>query len=298
MSEDIPLIRKSTDKKYFFIVNPISGGKKSRFMEKFEPFKPKFSGARVTFTEHVGHAKELATKHIIEFVVIVSVGGDGTVNEVASALVHTKTSLGVIPQGSGNGFANHLGISLKISEALTTLLNGSASLIDSITFNKNTFVNIAGIGFDGHITNLFNQSSSRGLISYIRLVIIEFFRFKEFKYKLLTENEQVSGEAFIIALANSAQYGNDFFIAPNAQLNSGVINVMLVKKPPLVMFPYFLLKVMQRKILATPYCTEIVAKKLYLSLESQKFHLDGENLEMETDKITIEVQQSSLLVIS
>ena len=172
------------DKKYLFINNPISGGSKNNFVEIFKPLQSKFPNHRVINTTHVGHARELASQHKNDFDIIVAVGGDGTISEIASALVNTTVPMGIIPQGSGNGFANHLGIPNKITKALQQLLYGTPKPVDTIVLNQQPFVNIAGVGFDGLITELFNKTKLRGIWSYVRLVLTEFWLFKEWKYTL------------------------------------------------------------------------------------------------------------------
>jgi len=286
------------NRSFLFIHNPISGGSKSNFIKIFESQKHKFSNHRIINTTHRGHAKELAAKYKNDFDVIVAVGGDGTVNEVASALVNTNTIMGIIPQGSGNGFSNHLGISLNKIKALNALLLNNEQTIDSILIQKNTFVNVAGIGFDGHITQLFNQTKSRGLWSYARLVLTEFFKFKEFDYTLRANNETLKGTAFIIALANSSQYGNNFTIAPNAKSNDGLVNVLIFKKPSIWDAPFIIWQIFKGKSINKKYGTEVVSNTLTLQHPNQPIHLDGEFVTLNTTELSLRVEPSSLQVIS
>ncbi len=286
------------DKKYLFINNPISGGSKNTFIEVFDSQKHLFPNHQVINTTHIGHAKELATQYKNDFEVIVAVGGDGTINEISSALVHSNTAMGIIPQGSGNGFANHLGVSKKPTIALNQLLSGTAKHFDTVLINNNTYVNVAGVGFDGHITNLFNQTKRRGLWSYARLVIVEFFKFKEFKYSLVANGKTIDGHAFIIALANSSQYGNNFNIAPNAKSDDGVINVMIYKKPSIFIAPYIIWQIFRGKTISKKYCTEVVSNHFTLQHPNQPIHLDGEAARFNTAELNIQVKPSSLQVIT
>ena len=285
-------------RKFLFIHNPISGGSKSNFIKILESQKHKFPKHRVINTTHIGHAKELANQYKNDFDVIVAVGGDGTVNEVASALVNSNTKMGVIPQGSGNGFSNHLGISQNITNALNTLLLGKTKMIDSVLINKSAFVNVAGIGFDGHITKLFNQTKSRGLWSYVHLVLMEFLKFKEFEYTLVANNDTFKGSAFIIALANSSQYGNNFTIAPNSKSNDGLVNVLIFKKPPIWITPYIIWRIFKGKPISSKLCTEVITTALVLKHQNQPVHLDGEVANFEIAELSIKVIQNSLLLIS
>lgn len=286
------------DKKYLFINNPISGASKNNFREVFESYKNKFPSHKIINTTHIGHAKELASQHANNFDAIIAVGGDGTVNEIASALVSTNTPLGIIPQGSGNGFANHLGISNKSEKALEQLLNGRPRAVDTVLINNKSFVNVAGIGFDGHITQLFNKTKQRGLWSYARLIVKEYLHFKEFEYTLSANKNTFEGQAFIIALANSTQYGNNFRIAPKAKSNDGLVNVMLIKKPSLLAAPFIAWNIFRGKGINNNYCTEIITKDLTLHQTNKPLHIDGEESELTSEKIEIKVTPNSLLVIS
>ncbi len=283
--------------KFLFIHNPISGGGKNNFLSSFKHSKKNFPNYNLISTKRVGHATEIATQHKNDFDVIVAVGGDGTINEVASALINTNVKMGIIPQGSGNGFANHAGISSNTTKALNQLLVGTTKLFDSVLINKKTCANVAGVGFDGHITQLFNKTKLRGFWSYTRLVVTEFLKFKEFDYTLVANNKTLNGSAFIIALANCTQYGNNFKIAPKAKSNDGLINVIILKKPSLFVMPIIIWKIVKGKSINNKYCTEIITKELTLTHPNQPVHLDGEIAHFETSKLKIQIIPSSLKVI-
>ena len=286
------------DCRFLFIHNPISGGSKSNFTKIIESQKHQFPKHQIINTTHIGHAQELAAQYKNDFDVIVAVGGDGTVNEVASALVNTNTAMGIIPQGSGNGFSNHLGISQNKLKALNALLVGKAKILDSVLINNSTFVNVAGIGFDGHITKLFNQTKSRGFWSYARLVLTEFLKFKEFDYKLVADNNTIKGSAFIIALANSSQYGNNFNIAPNAKSNDGLVNVLIFKKPSILVAPYIIWQIFRGKTINKKHCTEVISNKVNLQQPNQPIHLDGEFVKLGPTELNIQVEPASLQVLA
>ncbi len=285
------------DKKYLFINNPISGGGKNNFIKIFESFKDKFPQHKIINTTYSGHAKALAAQYKNEFDIIVAVGGDGTINEIASALVTTNTAMGIIPRGSGNGFALHLGVSLKLPLALEQLLKGTPKPTDAITANNQLFVNIAGVGFDGHIARLFNQTKLRGFWSYAKLVFTEYSRYKEYEYRLTIEKKVYKGSAFIIAFANTTQYGNNFRIAPNAIADDGLLHITLVKKPPFIMLPYFIYLIVSGKAIKSSYCTELTGSKITLHSSAIACHLDGEVYEGLTEQLDFKVLKGALKVI-
>ncbi len=286
------------DKSYLFINNPISGGGKTNFIKLFEPLKDQFHQYKIINTTHGGHAKELANKYKNKYDVIVAVGGDGTINEIASALANSNTSLGIIPRGSGNGFALHVGIAKNVPLALKQLLKGTPKPTDIITANNQLFVNVAGVGFDGHVAGLFNQSKLRGLWSYAKLVITEYLQYKEFDYTLIVENKKYSERAFIIAFANTTQYGNNFRIAPNAVADDGILHIILIKKPPFIRLPYFIYQVLKGKAEQSAYYSEVSGSNATLYFSKTAYHLDGEiPAELNITQLEFKVLQGALKVI-
>ncbi len=263
-------------KKFLFINNPISGGGKNNFIQIFKPLKSKFPEHTIINTTHVGHAKELALKLKNNFDVIVAVGGDGTINEISSAILNSNTKLGIIPNGSANGLAFHLGLPLQIDKAILYLLEATSKKIDLINVNENIFVNVAGVGFDGHINVLFNQTKLRGLWSYAKLVFTEYLKYKPFNYTILINETSYRGNAFFIVFANTTQYGHNFKIAPNAQVNDGIMHITLVTKPAFIMLPFLIRTVFKGKALESKHCTELTCKKMTLKFNNEAMHLDGE----------------------
>lgn len=267
---------KQMDESYLFINNPISGGGKNNFVQIFDNHKSKFPVHQIVNTTHVGHAKEIATQYKNKFDVIVAVGGDGTINEIASVILNTNTLLGVIPNGSANGLAFHLGLPMEIDKAILHLLNATSQPIDLISVNHRIFVNVAGVGFDGHINVLFNQTKLRGLWSYAKLVFTEYIRFKPFNYSIRIKESSYQGKAFFIVFANTTQYGHNFHIAPNAEVNDGIMHITLVTKPPFILLPFLIRTVFKGKALESKYCTELTCKEMTLQFNNEAMHLDGE----------------------
>ncbi len=264
------------NKSYLFINNPISGGGKHDFVEIFESFKEKFPTHKIINTTHIGHAKELASQYQHKYDIIVAVGGDGTINEIASVIINSNTELGIIPNGSANGLAFHLDLPMKVEKAILHLLDSTAKPIDVIEVNNRIFVNMAGVGFDGHINVLFNQTKLRGLWSYAKLIFTEYIRYKPFNYKIDIANATYKGSAFFIVFANTTQYGHNFHIAPNAEVNDGIMHITLVTKPPFIFIPFLLRTVFKGKALDSKHCTELACKEMKLMFNNEAMHLDGE----------------------
>ena len=284
--------------KYLLIHNPISGGSKRDFLSLFESRKAQFPEFDIISTTHVGHAAEIVKNKFHAYDYFVAVGGDGTINEIASQLQGTDKTLGVIPIGSANGLAHHLNLPLDPEKALDQIQHQRSKKIDVIQADDRIFVNVSGVGFDGHINNLFNETTSRGLWSYAKLIFQEFLNFKEFDFELKIDNQHVIGRAFVIVLANTTQYGHNFHVAPNASTTDGLLHVMVIRKPKFYMVPYLLYTVFKGKILRSKYCSEFKGAKVDLKVAKQAIHFDGETLDHLIDgDINIQVKPGALNVL-
>jgi len=229
------------------------------------------------YTQGPGHATALAREAIAAgFGKIVAVGGDGTVNEVAQALVHTPVKMGIVPKGSGNGLARHLGIPLNAVDALSCLFTSKAVPIDTFRMNGKLSLNVSGIGFDGHIAELFGLEKERGFQGYTKLVLHEFMNFREFPTEVTYDHQSMSRDVFVIALANSSQYGNNARIAPAASVRDGLLNISLLKKVP----PYrldFIYSFFSGTIDQSAYCETLQVRDAVIRLKApMSFHIDGE----------------------
>ncbi len=226
-------------RKALFIINPISGGKKKdgvpELIEKH--LDAGMFEAIVAFSDGVSHARQIAKEAVNKFDLIVAVGGDGTVNEVASAIVGGDTVLGIIPYGSGNGLSRFLRISMDPVKAIKDLGLGHVEVIDSAKLNGQPFFNMAGMGFDAHISEVFSHGKKRGFFSYIKSSIQEIAKYKPQVYHLEIDGKVYEREAFMLSFANSSQYGNDAHISPHASVQDGLLDVCIIKKFPLWRFP-------------------------------------------------------------
>jgi YegS/Rv2252/BmrU family lipid kinase len=265
--------------KVLFIVNKHAGlgyqtGLEGRILDTCEKNNVECT---IEFTTGPGHGIELArSATALGFQRVIAVGGDGTSNEVAQGLIHTGTPMGVIPRGSGNGLARHLGIPLNTSDAINQIFQSKILSMDTFTVNGKLSLNVSGIGFDGHVTNLFGIRSTRGLLGYIMLTVQEFLKFREFEAEISMMGRTFKRRAFIIAIANSSQYGNNARIAPAASVCDGLLHVNIVKKVPLLrvdfVFSFFFGKLGKSK-----FCEILETKSLELrTKKSIYYHVDGE----------------------
>jgi diacylglycerol kinase (ATP) len=216
-----------------FIFNPRSGhnARNPYLLERAREFiAERRLDADVVSTERPKHGTELAAQAVEDGCgLVVAIGGDGTMNEVATALVGTPAALGLIPCGSGNGLGRHLGIPGPGKGAFRTLVEGEPRTIDTGLANGIPFFNTMGVGFDAEISHRFNRLSNRGLGSYFSTTFGAFFGFRPTRYVIHNSTSRVETPAFIISVANSDQYGNDCFIAPGAKIDDGRLDVTVLK---------------------------------------------------------------------
>jgi YegS/Rv2252/BmrU family lipid kinase len=286
-------------RKALFIINPISGGKKKDGVPELisETIDAGVLEPVIAFSDGVAHARVIAGEAIGKFDTVVAVGGDGTVNEVASAIVGTETSLGIVPFGSGNGLARFLGIPMDTKEAIKNLASGRVELIDSARINGQAFFNMAGMGFDAHISEIFSHGKKRGFISYIKSSIKEVMGYEAQNYHLDIDGNKYDYKAFMLSIANSSQYGNNVHISPNASLQDGLLDVCVIKPFPLWRFPEMSMRMILKATESSKYVKIIRGKQIIIKREHQgPIHLDGEP-QMAGTGVDINILPHSLKVI-
>ncbi len=268
-------------KKYLAIINPISGtGSKKSIPELLGQAYSSADGELfLTYTKASGHAEELARRAAEEgFEEVIAVGGDGTVNEVARALLGTNTALGIVPKGSGNGLARSLGIAMNSEEAIRQLSTGRRICIDSCTMDGRPFFCTCGMGFDAAVSHAFAEASSRGPVTYFRTMIEEYRGFQAENYHITLDGERsFDTEAFVLVAANATQYGNNAYIAPEADLADGFLDLALIRPFPGVEAAFVLGDLMLGRLPNNKYYHAERARELIIERPSPGvIHLDGE----------------------
>lgn len=265
--------------KTLFVINPISGlGKQKDLPELIDRYLDK---SRFTYhlciTEYAGHAKVIANENRADYDLFVAVGGDGTINEIAGSLMHQQASLGVIPLGSGNGLGRHLQISTNPVKAILQLNQSHPLPFDAGLLNDKPFFNVSGTGFDAQISKKFADQVKRGYMTYARCVWEEIQLYSSKKYRVQINGHILEGTFFFIAFANTAQYGNNAFIAPQAQTDDGLLDVVLVKPFPIAYFPTFAVLGLSKNLYRSPYVQTFQTREVTIqNLENAPIHLDGE----------------------
>jgi len=266
--------------KIFLIINKYAGhGLGEKAIKSVVPFlKSQDYTVEYSFTNHPGHATELASKASTDgFDLVVAVGGDGTVNEVAQGLIGTNTVMGIIPMGSGNGLARELGISMNMLKSARSLINGLNLQLDVCKLNDQRFLCTSGIGFDAMIAYKMSKAVSRGFMKYVQLVIQESIFFRPLDVKMKIDGVAIEKPVFLITFANASQFGNNAFIAPAASMTDGLIDVIVVRKFAKIWMPVFGVALFTKFIPKLPFVDCYKAKQIELELaETPYYHFDGE----------------------
>lgn len=263
-----------------FIVNPISG---TTDKKRIVALIPKYLSAekfdvRVAYTEHGGHAALLAGEAVRECVdVVVAVGGDGTVNEVARSLVHTRTALGIIPCGSGNGLARHLYIPMNPEGAMQVLADCRIKSLDYGIINGTPFFCTCGVGFDAFVSSKFAQSGRRGLLSYIENTLKEGLKYHSDTYEVEIDGERKQFKAFLIACANASQYGNNVYIAPHASMSDGLMDVTVMEPFNVLEAPQIAIQLFNKTITQNSKIRSFKCRRLKIYRSNPGvIHFDGD----------------------
>lgn len=283
-----------------FIVNPVSGTKTKNRITKLirELLNKELFSPTVVTTEYAGHATQLAQQFALEgYYAVIAVGGDGTINEVGKGLCGTNTALGIIPNGSGNGFARHLEISTRMNRAVEMLNNSEVISVDYCTVNDIPFFSTFGVGFDALVAQDFSNTS-RGLKGYIESILKDIFQYKPEQYHLQGEGIDLTTSAFLINFANASQWGYDACIAPKASLQDGWMDVAIVSEFPLIKAPELAWQLFTKSIDENHYMHTIRAKEITLKRENESspVHIDGTPTQMAKD-LHIKIVEDGLKVL-
>lgn len=282
-----------------FIVNPISGVRP--FVDWKQLLDDYLDHTRFSFSIHEttsrGDAtltsKEAANKGVD---VVCAVGGDGTINEVAKGLIDSATTLAIIPRGSGNGLARHFSIPLDPIKAIERINQAATQVIDTGLINGSLFLCLAGIGFDATVAKAFDEFGKRGLLSYAQLALRTYFSYASQRYEIQLAKQTIYTQAFLIAFANASQFGNNAYIAPEADACDGLLDLVIIKPFPWWAAPSVVARIFLGSINLSRYCQRITFDQLTVKSSHHLFHIDGEPAEA-TDKVQVSVRPKSLKIL-
>jgi len=288
-------------KRITFIVNPISGThRKDGFAEKMGQLidRKAYAEPEVIFTEYAGHATEIAQRKADEGTdVVVAVGGDGTINEVARSLVHTQTALALVPCGSGNGLARHLGIPIDVKRDIEIINRAQIEPLDYGVINDIPFFCTCGMGFDAFISLKFAEAGKRGALTYVENVLKEGLKYKPQTYLVEDETGSRHYKAFLIACANASQYGNNAYIAPNASMSDGLMDVIVMEPFDALDAPAIGLDLMNKTLDKNSKIKTFRCRRLHITRqEPGAIHYDGDPM-MTGTEIDVRLEEKGIRMV-
>ena len=292
---------KGAKRKYLTIINPNSGTSRKTSIPELAYNILSENGSELYFvyTNEQGHVAQIIDDVAGQgFDVVIGVGGDGTINEVADAVRPTDMTMGIIPMGSGNGLARSLDIPMDPEAALEVIRKGYIKRIDCCEANGVPFFVTFGVGFDAQVTASYDQKSFRGPLSYVLSTVDQFIKHKSSLYRLHLNGEMIEQKAFLVTCANADQYGNNAIIAPEAELDDGLFDVVVIRNMSLLKAPQVAINLFTKNINESASIDIYRTDHLIIEREEADYaQVDGELLELgRRIEISIQKQQLPILV--
>ena len=286
--------------KILFIMNPISGTLKKAGIPKIveETIDKGFYDYSIAETNYVGHACDMAKEARDNgYYAVIAVGGDGTVNEVARSLTHSNTALGIIPCGSGNGLARHLMLPMDVRKAVEIINLHTVHALDYGLINDMPFFCTCGMGFDAFISMKFAEAGRRGPITYIENILREGLRYKPETYEIHDESGMSVSKAFLISCANASQYGNNAYIAPQASMSDGLLDVTIMEPFDMIEAPQLSIDIFNKTLDKNPRIKTFKTRHIHVKRENPGFiHYDGDPVMAAAD-VDVRVEPQGINVI-
>ena len=280
-----------------FIINPHSGRKKpAMIMKKLNSINPNFN---IFVSDSIDAFHDFMVENIDKYKYFVVAGGDGAINLTANYLFQKDDKiLGIIPIGSGNGFARETGFMTSLEKLIKQLEIGEYFEADVLEINDKKFINMAGLGFDAWVAHRFAQRKSRGLKNYVIATIISLIEFKQEKVYIKIGEKEYSSDYNMVVMANTRQFGNNACIAPHAYPSSGMVDLVMIKKIPFYYYPVVIINMFLGRIKPSKYI-EYISSNENIEIETNydKFHIDGEPVYIK-EPVNLKVYKGSLNVLN
>ena len=288
------------NKRIVFIMNPISGTSNKAGIPELiaNTLDTSLFDYEIKYTEHAGHAFELASEAKDEGAdIVAAIGGDGTVNEVARAIVHSETALGIVPCGSGNGLARHLMLPMQLKKSIEIINHCEIHELDYGIINGHPFFCTCGMGFDAFVSMKFAEAGKRGPITYAENILKEGLKYKPETYEIEDESGTMRYNAFLISCANASQYGNNAYIAPQASMSDGLMDVIIMEPFDVIEAPQISIDMFNKTLDKNSKIKTFRTKKLHIHRkEPGLIHYDGDPI-MEGEDIEVEIKAKGIKII-
>ncbi len=283
--------------KALFILNPSAGIPPVKYLISKE-LKRRRNQLAYYKSLSIDESGTLIRQNFNRYEVFIAAGGDGTVHTVASKLIGTGKSLGVLPIGSGNGFAKELGFKPALRSLLQDIEKNENILIDIIEINDQLCLNVAGIGLDSFVAHSFDRLRTRGFWAYLWITMKNYIILKPFRVNIEIEGEwAISEDLFLLTVANTRQFGNNAFIAPGAVPNDGKLDLVLIRPFPKYLAPVFIFRLFAKTINRSKYVRTLKTDRtVTISSDETRYHVDGEPVKI-TGKAVIKIRKDALKVL-
>ena len=267
-------------KSILFVINPKAGVDRVKAINKAISAtldQSKFD-VELVYTEYAKHGTELARNAAEKGVdIVVAVGGDGSLNDIVSGIYGSKTILGIIPKGSGNGLARTLGIPLKIEEAIAVINQMKLHALDVGKANDHLFISNAGVGFDAVVTKKFEGNEKRGLLTYVKIITQKIWTYKARHWNITIDGQSLREKAFMITVANGKQLGYNFHVAPQAVMDDGLLDLVLIRNFPRIFGGIIALQAFSGILDKSPFVKTFRGKSIQLhSANNTLMQADGD----------------------
>jgi diacylglycerol kinase (ATP) len=283
--------------KALFIINPEAGVPPVKYIitKGLERRKNELSLFKSPSIDESGI---LIKQNFERYEIFVAAGGDGTVHTVASELIGKEKLLGVLPIGSGNGFAKELGFKKKITSLLQDIEKNESLLIDVLEINNNLCLNVAGIGLDSFVAHSFDKLKTRGFWTYVGVTLLNYIKLRPVNVTLAIGGKEILSESvFLLSVANTRQFGNNAYIAPGAVPNDGKMDIVIIKKFPKYLAPVFIYRLFTKKLNRSKYVKYIKTDRdILVRAGDDRFHIDGEPVRI-TGEVRIKIKSGALKVL-
>ena len=291
----------SNKKRITFIVNPISGTHSKKVLPELiaSTLDKETFDYRILYTEYAGHAAELTLQCIdSKDDIVVAVGGDGTVNEVARSLTHSQTALAIIPCGSGNGLARHLCLPIDMRKSIEIINQCHIESFDYGIINGLPFFCTCGMGFDAFISLKFAEAGKRGPITYVENVLKEGLKYKPETYEVSDHTGTHHYKAFLIACANASQYGNNAYIAPGATMKDGEMDVIIMEPFDTLEAPQIAADLFMKTLGNNSKIKTFRTKQLHIHRKaSGAIHYDGDPIMTDAD-VDVSIEHLGIRIVT
>jgi YegS/Rv2252/BmrU family lipid kinase len=288
---------------YLFIINPKAGAGLNNNLPHFIAQRAAIfhKQVEIIFTTHAGHAFEIASNASEKiYQVIAAVGGDGTINEVGRGLINKSISMAIVPMGSGNGLARYLKIPLNMLQAIDNIFTGKSISIDVIKINNHYSFNVSGVGFDAAVAHDFQHLKKRGFWGYFKMVVKQIFNFKPVEINVdIHPNDEIKNikdKVFLMAIANSNQFGNNAIIAPAANAMDGKFNLVMVKPFSWLLMPYYAVMMFTNQFDKISAVANFESVHCTINTSTNKWHVDGEPVNL-SSPIEIKILPLAIQII-